>query len=89
MPNCKQIKINLPLLMSILINSKTELTGLMLSQMLQVALPAGDYELTLQLLPLPAERAGLTLSLLGLLLWSLWLARSVRHRNSHTSAANC
>lgn len=57
--------------------------------LLQVALPAGNYTLTLQLLPLPAERTGQALSLLGLLLWSLWLIRSVRHRASHTSAATC
>ena len=54
--------------------------------LLQVALPAGDYELTLQLLPLPAERAGLTLSLLGLLSWLLWLARSLR---SHKKEGSC
>ena len=54
--------------------------------LLQVALPAGDYELTLQLLPLPVERAGLMLSLLGLLSWLLWLARSLR---SHKKEGSC
>ena len=52
--------------------------------LLQVALPAGDYMLTLQLLPLPAERAGQALSLLGLLIWLLWLIRS---RRGHKIAA--
>lgn len=54
--------------------------------LLQVEVPAGDYVLTLQLLPLPAERAGQTLSLLGLLIWLLWLVRSLR---SHKTAATC
>ncbi len=54
--------------------------------LLQVALPAGDYVLTLQLLPLPVERAGLMLSLLGLLSWLLWLILGRRrHKAAETS----
>ena len=52
---------------------------------LQISTPEATV-LTLQLLPLPAERAGLTLSLLGLLSWLLWLARSLR---SHKKEGSC
>lgn len=54
--------------------------------LLQVDVPAGDYMLTLQLQPLLPERAGKTLSLLGLLIWSLLLVRSLR---GHKTAATC
>jgi len=52
---------------------------------LQISTPEATV-LTLQLLPLPAERAGLTLSLLGLLSWLLWLVRSLR---SHKKEGSC